>query len=249
MTFRSTLILTFVINAFPVLGQQEVLFKKEFRPGKTYEAKVSTTSVMEMDFLGDEEMINKLKSSGVSLPVIMKMDQLNSMIMITGPLKEDDFMPITVVFDKMVTNQIINGVETIKDNPLANVKMEGRANTKGELKIDSIHGDIKPELKALMSQVFQNIQKQVIFPENPLKVGDHFSQEIPMTIPLAGNDPIKIKVKIDYVLKRIENQAAIFDLKQELTLDFSVQQGNASATGSGTGPTHLRPEGKLYYCL
>jgi len=79
-----------------------------------------------------------------------------------------------------------------------------------------------------------SVQNNIVFPAKPLKIGEKFSQELPLTMPM-GQTPMKIIAKIDYTLKEIRAQKAFFSLTQTLSLDFAIKQSNINATGAGTG--------------
>ena len=81
----------------------------------------------------------------------------------------------------------------------------------------------------------ETVQKQIDFPEEKIYVGDTFTNEIPMSIPMQGMNPMEIVVNTVYTLKKVENNIAYFDLTQALTLDTEQEAMKMSATGSGTG--------------
>jgi len=219
------------INAF---GQKEVLFKGVFLPERTYVMKTSTTGAMDVDFKGDDQIVSQLKAGGMTLPIKVTTNQKMNITTKTGA-KTNNEIPLVIVYDEMTTTQVVAGKENTKPNPFENLKVDARIKADGKLVVDSIHGNAPPELKQTMILTMESLQNQVKFPTKPMKPGDQFDQEVPLSIPLAGNQPIRLLVKTKYKLKSIKDGKANFDLDQELVLDFNIEQTNATASGKGTG--------------
>ena len=68
-----------------------------------------------------------------------------------------------------------------------------------------------------------------------MKIGDEFTQDIPMSIPIAGASPLNLVITTIYKLKSISNNMATFDTKNKVALDANLDQGTAVASGDGTG--------------
>ena len=112
----------------------------------------------------------------------------------------------------------------------------GKYNSENKFKIDSITGEgVTDQIRTVMSSTLENIQQQIVFPEEEIKIGDTFENEIPMTIPMQGMNPMEIIVKTKYFLKEIESDIAFFDTEQSITLDTVQEQMNMTASGSGKG--------------
>ena len=51
-------------------AQESVIFKTKFKPSKKYKTQVKTTSHTEIEFIADQEIIDRIKSQGIELPMI-----------------------------------------------------------------------------------------------------------------------------------------------------------------------------------
>ena len=232
--YRFLLIGVISLITFSSKAQQEVLFKVQYLPEKMYKSHMVNTTAMEMNFKGDSAKLKQMASNGLKLPMQMELVQNMDMVTKTGAIRTDKQIPITVNYDKVVVSQKLNGKEMPYNDMLSGIKIEGRTKDGGQILIDSIYGNLPSAMKKVMADMVQNMQKSIVFPSHPLKVGDKFSQEAPMAIPL-GKTPMKMVVKMNYTLKEVKDQKAYFDLSQFLTLDFSIKEANADATGQGIG--------------
>ena len=77
-------------------------------------------------------------------------------------------------------------------------------------------------------------QKMVKFPDHPLHVGDAFTQEMPLSIPLQGTD-LNSDAKTVYKLTKIENGQAYFDVQQNMNITIPIQEDSIELMGEGTG--------------
>jgi hypothetical protein len=227
------LLLLFV--TFCSLAQKKVRFKAAYQPGKTYLSEMNMTTLSEMNFEGDEAVINQIKASGMSLPMIVEMKQLMNVKTQTGTEKHVKGLPVVITYDKVETNQKMNGQEFNAPNELQNTKIEGWMNPAGQVEIDSIYGEMKEEMRTLLGDMIKEMQKQVAFPDRDLKVGDKFTEEKPLIIPMMGGIKMNMVVSITYLLKEIKSNMARFDIDQTITLDFSIEQKQASGSGKGSG--------------
>ncbi len=218
-------------------SQETFVFKNVFLPNSKY----ITTTISEVygtiNFEGDETMLNELKSNGMQLP--MTMEQKTSIIAINETGEKDDLgnIPFTIFYEKMETTSKMNG-DSIpqKENPFSEAKIFGFHKLDGTMAVDSITGDgLNEQIKSMLRSTFDQVLKQIDFPENPLKIGDTFTNEIPMTMPMGNLQPMEIIIKIDYQLKDIENNLALFDLNQNIALNSVQESLNLSVTGQGPG--------------
>ena len=69
-------------------------------------------------------------------------------------------------------------------------------------------------MRNVLKTTLENVQQAIKFPEKPMKVGESFNSEIPMTIPMEGMNPISVKINMEYLLTEIKDGKAFFDIKQ-----------------------------------
>ncbi|NLR62577.1 hypothetical protein HGH93_31080 [Chitinophaga polysaccharea] len=217
-------------------AQKKVLFKVALAPNKTYKTTMTNLTDMEMMVKGDSAMIAQITAGGMKLPIMMQMNQNVATTTNTGAMRADKKIPLTITYDNLSITQSVNGQENTQNaNPFANAVIEGTTIGDGKITIDTIKGVTDEAMKAALRQMVNGIQASIKFPENELKIGDSFDQEVPMNLPIPQAD-MKMTLLTKYTLKEIRNNKAIFDLKQNITMDMSIQDTNkGKGVGTGTG--------------
>lgn len=232
------LLLTFALG-LPVLhsfAQDEILFKAKMSPNTTYKVVMSTNSASTVDFEADQQILDQIAASGTTLPMEVNAEQSFTTTTKTGVKNTYDEFSFTTTYEDIYANQSLNGVSTpSQESPLQGAKIYGLISEDINLKVDSVTGNLAPELKSAVIQMTEQLMKNVKYPEKPMKIGDEFKQEVPMTVPMAGASPIQIMIVTTYKLKDITDNKAYFDLDQELKLQGDMEGGNMEAEGSGTG--------------
>ncbi|MGI9525680.1 MAG: hypothetical protein ACR2MS_01060 [Weeksellaceae bacterium] len=223
-----------VLICVSTLAQEQFIFKVKIKPNKTYTKQLYTVGRNEITFVSDKEAIN---DSTMQSPIIIESDSQMTVIEKTQALDENGEIPTTLVYDKMLTKKTINGDEdSTKNNPYAGMKIMGKYDKNFKLKIEQITGDyITQQMKDLLINTLEQIQQGIEFPERPLRVGDSFDNQIPLTIPIEGMSPIVIYNHMKLLLTSIKDNMAYF--KNEYNISFQMQEEDLSieASGSGTG--------------
>lgn len=67
-----------------------------------------------------------------------------------------------------------------------------------------------------------------------MKIGDTFKQEVPMDMPVSGQN-LKMLINVTYTLKEVKGSQAFFDYTQSISMNLKLEKGNTTATGSGNG--------------
>ena len=68
----------------------------------------------------------------------------------------------------------------------------------------------------------------------PLKIGDSFTQEVPMNLPVAGNN-VQMVIKMIYKLTEIKDNMAYFNLIETAEVNLSIKGNNLDMVGQGDG--------------
>ena len=217
-------------------SQEGVKFEMKFLPDRTYTATMTTSSSSIMDIQGDEEFINQIKANGTTLPMIMESKQELTTITSTGSMNSVNEFSMRTLYD-ISSSQIINGKEQeVRQSPIKGMVAFGRVLPTSKLKIDSLVGpNVTEHLNITLTQILEGVLDQMTYPDEPINIGDSFEQKIPMSIPVADLNPVKVIITINRTLRKVENGKAYFDLTQEVGLDFELEQGDVRASGSGTG--------------
>ncbi|PHN03199.1 hypothetical protein [Flavilitoribacter nigricans] len=208
-----------------------------FLPQKVYHTTVEINSTSTIEFGGDEEIIERIKALGSGSGVETEAMQTLKTISYTGAADQTGIFPVTMVYEDVTTVQKVNGAEQDSNpSPLQGMKLYGRIKDGREMKIDSIPGDgISEQFKNTLKTSIEASTAQTLLPDTLLGIGESFSQEVPMSIPIGGAQPVQLFVNTKRTLTKVEGDLAYFDLVQSVRLDMSMDQGNVQASGQGTG--------------
>lgn len=234
---RTVALLCLLSCALTAAAQKKMSFTgiMTYQPEKKYVSSMKTNSQVEINFDADEAFLEQIQASGMSLPMAVEAIQQITTSVTTGKRASNGDIPFTLTYDEFKNIQKMNGQEMSQPNPFEDTRIEGRTNAAGKFEIDSIYGNLQPAIKEGIESMMKSIQQEITFPEKPLKIGESFMQEVPLEVPTAGAGPIKVLIKTNYTLKEIKNGSAFFDLAQDVTLDMSIEQNNATANGTGVG--------------
>lgn len=225
-----------IFSVFTCNAQESILFKNNISPNKKYTTDISTTSVTSIVIDGSEEVMENLKSSGMTMPIISKGTSHSQTEIVTQKRDKKGEIPAIVTYGAMTSTITTNGEVDVQKNPFEGVQMLVTYDKESILRIDSIIGDeLDPQLEKVLKDMMESIQQAIDFPEKPLKIGDSFYQEIPLSIPMEGMNPLTMQINTTYFLKRIKGNFAYFDIEQAITMNISEGQYKIAATGSGDG--------------
>lgn len=216
--------------------EKSITFKMEMKPNKTYTSHTKSTSFSEMDFIGDQKIIERIKSNHLELPMIMENTNDMTTKIITKEYDKNNEIPATLSFEDITYTVIINGQETPIDSQITGMKILGRYDSDSKFKVDSIiGGNVSPQVENSLKSMFESTQQAITFPEKPMKVGETFHSKMPMAIPMEGMNPFEINIDMEYKLIRINEDTAFFDINATVELNTKQEQMNMTAKGTGTG--------------
>jgi hypothetical protein len=221
-----------------IKAQNGIVFKIKYLPGHNYQMAVNMDMKIDANLSGDTALINKLSSQGITQPVNAHIALGINGNMKTGALGSDKTFPLNM--DYKISNITVNA--NGKELPIPpkvtekDIKIMGHVNQDGQLKIDSAEGKkMSDSTEKKMQQMMDLVQKQIKFPDRPLKPGDSFTQGSPMNIPMGSDNNIKMEGGITYKLVSISAGKAYFDMIPNFSMDFKVKTVSINVTGTGTG--------------
>jgi hypothetical protein len=186
------------------------------------------TSEINMTYAGSEEFLQRLKDRGVQNPTITNTTSVTEIDFKTGKLNAQKHFPLTMKFIK-TTNS--DGKKVIPDGTI----IYGHGTVENMPKLDSIVSiDLDIELKKSLLESMQSTFSQISFPVKILKVGESFSQESPLSIPVSGNT-IEMIIVTNYKLTSISNNIGNFEVIQTYTMKSNISNSDIVAKGSGKG--------------
>ena len=206
----------------------ELTFKVQYKPETKYSQTIEQTSHSDIKYSGSEEFLQKLKDKGVQNPAITDKKSKIESVFKTGRLTDGINFPLTLEFIKTTSS---DGKKDIPDGTL----IYGHCSIGNMPTLDSIvSNDIDEEFKKSLLQAMQSTFSQLTFPEKRVKVGESFSKESPLSIPIAGVT-IELTITTIYKLLSIKNGIADFDVSQVYTMKSNITKYIIKATGSGKG--------------
>jgi hypothetical protein len=216
------LISIFCVFSFKIQAQ-EILFKLAYKPNMVYNQSTETTSKSVITYLGPQELLKRLQEKKLQNPKVTLSKNYIKNISSTGSLKNEQF-PITIKFEGDENSIVPSGTMIyghVKKDKLPELDSINAP------KLDSIY-------KINFLSAMRKVINQLILPEKKIQVGESFSREIPLIIPV-GKFIFNFNTKITYTLKKIENKKAYFNIVQNYTMNSKEKGLNLKADGSGNG--------------
>jgi hypothetical protein len=208
--------------------KDELTFKVQYKPETKYSQTIEQTSHSDMKYSGSEEFLQKLKVKGVQNPTITDKTSKIESVFKTGKLIDGTNFPLTMEFVKTTSS---DGKKDIPDGTL----LYGHGSIGNMPTLDSIVSNgLDEEFKKTLLQAMQSTFSQLSFPKKRVKVGESFSRESPLSIPIAGVT-IEMTITTIYKLLSITNGIADFDVSQVYTMKSTITKYTIKATGSGKG--------------
>lgn len=208
--------------------KDELTFKVQYKPETKYSQTIEQTSHSDMKYSGSEEFLQKLKDKGVQNPTITDKTSKIESVFKTGKLSDGTNFPLAMEFVKTTSS---DGKKDIPDGTL----IYGHGSIGNMPTLDSIVSNgLDEEFKKTLLQAMQSTFSQLSFPEKRVKVGESFSRESPLSIPIAGVT-IEMTITTNYKLLNITNGIADFDVSQVYTMKSTITKYTIKATGSGKG--------------
>ena len=225
-----------ITSSLASCAQESVIFKPKFKANTKYRNDMKMTMKSEVDFAGDEAMIETLKQNGSQMPMVTTSETTMSSLATTGKTDKNGNIPVTMVFEKMASNMTVQGKTITNENPYKGAKILGKYENGQKFIIDStVGGNVTEELKRSMQAMMESAQNAIKFPEKPMKVGETFKSDAPLKLPIPGMQSGSAKMEIDYLLTEIKGNKAFFDVTQKISMNMSNEKAQLKATGTGTG--------------
>lgn len=205
-----------------------LILKVKFQPEKTYSITTIRGTETVISYSGQEIAMRKLKSMHVKNPTISKVKTKTDAELVTGKRSADSIFQVSLIYQKIMS---LDGKNEIPEGTVV----------QGEIKnneLPSFHKVVSNALtidqRILLLQTVQNIFGQFKFPEQRLKIGDQFSVDRPVSMPMEGSI-IDIVVTTNYKLLRFQNDLAEFELSQSYLMTPQMMDNSFTGTGSGKG--------------
>jgi predicted transcriptional regulator len=235
---KNIIALTFLLIPTLLRSQDGILFKVVQKENKHYRSSTTLTTESKINYQADESFLSRLKEKGVHLPIVVKQHQIFIMSTSTGEKNSDGKIPFSGKLDSIESTQYINDKLQDKSNSASfdtTFGMSGFYDNDSTI-INEIHGrNIAPSMKEALKNTISQTLKSVKFPKKPIRVGESFSQSVPISIPVQGVMEVKMIMLITYTLKDLNLQFGYFDIIQDYSLTSDMDSAKVSMAGNGHG--------------
>lgn len=229
------LLLSLII--FSSCSDEPVVVRTKFLPQKTYETKLigKTKSVIEIS--GDQDRLSQLRASGIELPMTVSSENQMDLVIRTGHQAGDGGFPATVMYKSGYTKMSSKGNDQLEPSPISGMVVKGRYNSNNQFEVDTIvNKRFDQSMKQQVKSSLENVGNAIPFPEEPMNVGDSFSQSFPITFPaLSGFTAVDFPILSIYTVTDIEKERVKFSIDQSVNIDSLVNGNYISAIGNGLG--------------
>ena len=219
--------LLFILIGLSCYSQDMVAFKVKYTPETNYNQTIDQASETTVKYAGSEEFLQNLKTQKIDNPTITKANSKTKSILKTGKLSDNRSFPLSIQFIETTSSDgkspIPNGTIIYGTGSLDNIPT-----------LDSISGKLSDDVKKVLLQTMQKTFSQMDFPEKKVRVGETFSRQTPLTLPIAGIT-LDISITTTYKLINVKSNLAMFELIQVYALKSAIKNYEVKMTGTGKG--------------
>jgi hypothetical protein len=217
-----------------VKAQDEVLFKIKYLPSHNYQFSGGGTVALQTDLSANKDIASKLAAQGITQPINAVIEFDVKGITTTSAINADKVIPLVMNFSTPTISGTMNGKSIPIPSKSVNSSIYGHIDANGNLNVDSLNGKkLNDSASNVAKSMMNKMMGLVNFPEQPLKVGDSFTRDVPFNFPMAKG--MAINVKVTYKLTGISNGKAYLDLVQDLNMKMQMKKIGVTITGDGTG--------------
>ena len=225
-----------IMAAVNICNAQSINFKIGYKPDHNYQLTGDMKLSITTDLSSVPKLADQLKQQGIAEPVNAAMTMQMECAIKTGAPAADKTFPYQMGFDMPSMTVNVNG----KDMPIpmpknTSTRMFGHITAGGQMSVDSLNGQKIPDSVAQKTLGMMNsMMRMVKFPDHPLKVGESFTQQIPLNIPMLSG--MSNNIATTYTLVSVQGNVANFDVKQDMNMHMDIKgKVTISMTGAGTG--------------
>ncbi len=234
---KKLLYLPLFFLALQLRAQQNVVFKIKYLPSHVYAGTITLGLDFKVNLSGDTAVLAKLATQGLTPPIAAKMDMKMEGTSKTGAVTANKDFPISMgyKFDGLSMELNGNSIPIPTEKLGDGVNIYGHVGLDGKIRADSIGGKKMTDTsQEKVAKMMNAIQKQINFPPHPMKIGETFTQDMPLNIPMAGQN-IDINSQVIYKLVSITDGNANFNVQQSMNMSIPIAGATINMKGAGTG--------------
>jgi len=221
-------------------AQNKLILKAKYKPETAYNQTIEQSSKTEVLYSGSEDFLNKLKDKGIVNPTILIQQSKIDAILKTEKMVNDTLFPLTIEF---INSTSSDGKKAIPDGTI----IYGHSSVKSMPTLDSmVSKNMDESIRKASLQLMQTMFSQIPFPDDKIvQIGDSFSVETPLTLPLSGMT-VAMGITTYYKLLSIINGIGNFDIMQVYKMTSASQGFDLTASGSGKGQMFYDIKNEFY---
>ena len=224
-------LIVFLLSFYSIQAQEGIVFKILIKPNTTYVTEMNGHTIYETVFASEEALPNSMNDRQL-IETTVKMKT----ILVAENPKENGNIPINIRYEDTEWTSFLNGKKQSIEQPIPDVTIKAFYTPDYQIVMDTIVGaPFDNQFERTISNILESMGQQIDFPENPMQVGDQFTNEKPMSIPSPAMKPMETNIKTTYILNEIKAGKAYFTFQQDITLVSKQDSFSIEAKGSGTG--------------
>jgi len=214
----------FTVSAFA--QQKELDYKVDYKPATVYNTTTTNIGKVTITFSG-EGADDMVAAQGMDNPMVQEMNTSMKGILTTGKQNGNIIpfqMDLPAEGNADIAKIMPNGAKIYGKKEIGKTPVFDSISAKGAQKM----------VKDAMFETMKATVEKSFVPAKKLKIGESFSQDIPLSIPM-GPMELQMTNKMTYTLKKIEGGKAYFDTTSILTASTEVEGQELKGNGTGTG--------------
>jgi hypothetical protein len=222
--------------ALQLKAQSGIVFKPALLPDHNYDLSIDVKYTIKLDStisITDEDNESpELKAMHISSENYFDYN------IKTGRANKQNEIPLSIYYSNITSKHLINDKESSRDStksPWLNQHVYGKYDSRGNFELDSVtKKGVNESIKTSLVNFVNSLTNPIKFPENALKTGDSFTQNLPLNIIAAGKI-FQVQFQVDYKLIEIKNGTAYFDFNETPDLASLPKDGSLKIVAHGTG--------------
>lgn len=230
MKYRITLLYILFLTLFNAAFAQkkEVTYKFGYTPNSVYEMEITQINTNNVEYLGPEKFLEKLKQNGIEKTLITIDSSFTKSLLTTGEMIENK-VSVTMEFLEEANSEE-------KRLSMIGSKIYGIAYKDSMPIMDSISSKDMPEfIKQTILEAMNSTFSQMNVNERQISVGSVFTEEQKINIPIQDLS-IEMDLVSTYTVQSITDNKAYIDMITEYEMVLNLGKINSTdAKGSGKG--------------
>lgn len=227
---RKTICILLLLSQFSCSSPKPegLLLKVQFLPEKTYSISTIRGTETVITYSGEDIAMQEIESKNIKNPTISKVKTKTDAELITEKSSTGTSFPVILTYKRIMS---LDGKNQIPEGTVVQGEVIGE-----ELPTFSkvVSGTLDSDQKERLLQTVQSNFEQLEFSEQRLKIGDQFSADRTVAIPMEGS-VIELVVTTTYKLLSIKDNMAQFELSQNYLMTPKMLDNSFTGSGNGKG--------------